>query len=244
MPILTLLGAMVFALAGAATLAFRVVRVPQSNAATRNPASSRSPRANAGQSTAALQKHMTDEFQRHTIGLREALNLRRARNEPEAQTRLLNERVRHAVAARDLARFIRPTSGGRLRKWMDQAWLDMYVDRVRREVAAIRVPNHTRPLAGEGALRRMITWIQGGPRAGYASDLVSYHRIQRAHYRMAMAQARKLARENRQDEAQTRLWNEQDFHMRVERELGQLTGPSPQPGPASPDTAPLTPVTP
>ena len=40
MPILTLLGAMAFALASAATLAFRVVRVPRSNAATRGPAGS------------------------------------------------------------------------------------------------------------------------------------------------------------------------------------------------------------
>ncbi len=244
MPILTLLGAMAFALASAATLAFRVVRVPRSNAATRGPAGSQTTRMDASSSTAALLKHMADEYQRHTSGLRVAMNLRRARNETEAQTRLLNERVRHAVAARHLARFIRPTTGGRLRVWMDQAWLDRYVDRVRHEVNAVRVPGQTRPLTSERALRRIITWIQGGPRTGYASDLVAYHRLQREHYRLAMAQARRLARENRRDEAQTQLGHEKDYHQRVERDLGEQFGLATPPSAASPNTAPLAPVTP
>ena len=35
-----------------------------------------------------------------------------------------------------------------------------------------------------------------------------------------MAQARRLARENRQDEARTQLAHEKDYHERVERDLG------------------------
>lgn len=250
MPILTLLGAITIALAGAATLALRVVRVPRG----RSPAGSRTSRTDArldvSQPANALVKSLEDELQRHTLGLREALNLRRARNEPEAQTRLLNARVRHAVAARDLGRLIRPTSGGRLRRWMDQAWLDMYVDRVRREVSAVRVPSQTRPLTGERAVRRLVTWVAGGPRVGFAADLVVYHRAQRAHARMALAQARRLASANRQDEARTQLWNEQDYHLRAERELGRMfaatapaAGDSPSgPLPAAPKTVPLEPV--
>ncbi|HEX9036924.1 MAG TPA: hypothetical protein VF808_08015 [Ktedonobacterales bacterium] len=249
MPILTLLGVMTIALASAATLALRVVRVPRGRG-MRAPAGRQPARMDTSKPATALVAHLEDELQRHTMGLREALNLRRARNEPEAQTRLLNARVRHAVAARALGRVIHPTAGGRLRRWMDQAWLDMYVDRVRREVGAVRVPGQTRPLAGEPALRRLVTWITGGPRAGYASDLVDYHRAQRAHARMALVQARRLVQANRQDEAQTQLWNEQDFHMRAERELGAMFAPIAPAGatsgslPAAPRTVPLEPVTP
>lgn len=258
MEILTLLGAITIALASAATLAFRVVRVPRGRG-TRAPAGrtgSRSPRMaahlDANQPALALVKHLEDELRRHTAGLREAHNLRRARNEAEAQTRLLNARVRHAVAARDLGRVIRPTTGGRLRRWMDQAWLDMYVDRVRREVAAVRVPGQTRPLNSERTLRRLVTWVTGGPRVGFAADLVEYHRAQRAHARMALAQARQLAIANRQDEAQTQLWHEQDYHVRAERELGRMVAPvasTPSlsdsgPLAAAPKTVPLEPVTP
>lgn len=243
MPILTLLGAMVFALASAATLAFRVVRVPRNDAAKRA-AGSQAPRMDAGSPTAALLKHVTDEHQRQTQALRVAMNLSRARNESEAQTRLLNERVRHAMAVRDLARSIRPTSGGWLLKFMDQASLDGYVNRVRREVNAVRVPSQTRPLSGEGALRRLITWIQGGPRTGFASELVAHHRFQREHYRLAKAQARRLARENRQIDAKIQLGNEKDHHERVERNLGEMFGQGAQPSVTSANTVPLAPVTP
>ena len=255
MPFLTLLGAITLALAGAATLAFRVVRVPRGRS-TRAPAGNRIPRKetrlDVSQPANALVKVLEDELQRHTLGLREALNLRRARNEAEAQTRLLNARVRHAVAARNLGRVIRPTSGLRLLRWMDQTWLEMYVERVRREVAAVRVPGQTRPLTGDPALRRLVTWVMGGPRVGFAADLVEYHRAQRAHARMALAQARRLATAQRQDEAQTQLWNEQAYHMRAERELGRMfaatapaAGESPSgPLPAAPKTVPLEPVTP
>ncbi len=244
MPILTLLGAMAVALASATALAFRVVRTPRSDAAKRGPAGSRASQLATGSSTAALLKHVTDERQRHTAALRVALSLRRARNETEAKTRLLNERVRHAVAVRDLARSIRPTGTGRLFRWMDQAWLDMYVDRVRREVNAVRVPGQTSPLATEGMWRRFIIRIQGGARIGFASDLVAYHRLQREHYRLAVIQARKLARDNRQDEAQTQLWGERDYHERIERELGELFNQGGQPGPGGATTVPLAPVTP
>jgi hypothetical protein len=219
MPILTLLGVIAVTLAGAATLAFRVVRVP-GNGATRDAA----PRVSANHPAAMLLNKMSAEYQRHTIALREALNLRRARNEAEAQTRLLNERVRHAVAARDLARIARPASGWLVIRLWDQAALDRYVDRVRREVATVRVPGQTRPLTREGALRRAMTWALGGPRVGFASDLVEYHRGQREHYRLAMTNARRLTRAGSASEAQTQLWNEQDFHMRSAQELGEMFG--------------------
>lgn len=185
---------------------------------------------------------MAAEHQRHTIALREALNLRRARNDHEAQTRLLNERVRHAVAARDLARRIRPSSGGLLRRWASQAWLDIYVERVRREVGAVRVPGQTQPLTRESALRRIVVWAQGGPRVGYASDLVEYHRSQRAHYRLAKVSATRLARNGRHDEAMTQFWNEQDFHMRSAHDLGEMFGAESRPGPSPLATRPLAPM--
>lgn len=241
MEIMALLGAVTIALAGAATLAFRVVRVPGRKAVhTARQALRMDPRQPAD----ALHKSMAREYQRHSVALREALNLRRARNESEAQTRLLNERVRHAVAARDLGRFTRPAVGGRLRRWMDQAWLDVYVDRVRREVAEVRVPGQSRPLSGEPALRQLITWIQGGPRSGYAHDLVEYHRLHREHYRLATAQARQIAQEGAEDEAQTRLAAEQAYHLRAARELGRTFGLGGSTGPLSltdPELAAVTP---
>jgi hypothetical protein len=224
MPIPMLLSVIAITLAGAATLAFRVVRVPESKAAKRGQAAAATARMDPRQPAMALHASMADEYRHHTMGLREALNLRRARNEAEAQTRLLNERVRHAMAARDLSRLIRPTVGGRLRRWVDQAWLDVYVDRVRREVAEVRMPSQTRPLSGESTLGRLITWAQGGPRAGYAHDLAEYHRAQRTHYRLAVAQAKRLAQEGKQDEAGARLADERDFHLRMARELGRLSG--------------------
>ena len=224
MPVPMLLGVFAITLAGAATLAFRVVRVPERKATNRGQAAAATARMDPRQPAMALHAGMADEYRHHTVALREALNLRRARNETEAQTRLLNERVRHAMAARDLSRFIRPAVGGRLRRWIDQAWLDMYVDRVRREVAEVRMPSQTRPLSGESMLGRLITWAQGGPRAGYAHDLVEYHRAQRTHYRLAMAHAKRLAQQGKQDEAGARLADERDFHLRMARELGRMSG--------------------
>lgn len=241
MEILTLIGATVVVLVSGATLAFRVVRTPGRKTARPAP---QTPRMDPRKPADALHKSMTREYQRHTMALRVALDLRRARNESEALNRLLAERVLHAVAARDLGRFIRPVLGVQMLKFVDRARLDVYADRVRREVTDFRAPGLTRPLARGSVVSQLITWIKGGPRAGYAHDLVEYHRDQREHYRLAMAQARQIVLEGAEDEAQTRLVAEQAYHLRAARALGRALGLGGSTGPLGLTDPELTAVTP
>ncbi len=221
MELFMLAGAVIAALGGVMTLAFRVVRLPVGkpaahSATVRKQASKVSPREPAQ----VLLAHVTDEHKRHTLALREALDLRRARNEAEALHRLHFERILQVEAARKLGQFVQPTIGGRLRQWIDQARLDVLADSVRREVEAVRFPaTQTRPLAGERALTRFITWARGGPQVGAAHELATYHRDQREHYRLAMAQARRMLREQRQSDALSRLAAEQTYHLRANRSL-------------------------
>jgi hypothetical protein len=224
MDMLMLAGALIATLGGVMALAFRVVRLPLGKpgkpgarpVAIREQAVKGGPR----EPTHILLIHVTDEYKRHTMALREALDLRRSRNEAEALTRLLNERILHVEAARGLGQFIQPTIGGRVRQLFDQARLDWLMDTVRREVAEVRFPStQTRPLAGERALSRLITWARGGPQVGAPHELATYHREQREHYRLAMIQARRLAHERRQSDALSRLAAEQAYHLRVSRDL-------------------------
>ncbi|HEX8997600.1 MAG TPA: hypothetical protein VF812_16355 [Ktedonobacterales bacterium] len=220
MDMLILTSAMITALGGMLALAFRVVRLPSSKARTRPQATGkRTSKLNPNDPTQVLLAHVTDEHKRHTQALREALDLRRARNEAEALTRLLNERILHTEAARKLGAFVQPAVGGRFRQWLDQARLDLMVDTVRREVAEVRLPAQTQPLTGERAFSRFITWMRGGPEVGAPQELVAYHRDQRQHYRLARAEARRIARERRTADAQTRLAAEQAYHLRVSRSL-------------------------
>jgi hypothetical protein len=227
MDVLMLTGAMVAALGGMLALAFRVVRLPQGKAskAGARPVAAREQvskmeKVNPRESTQVLLNHVTDEYKRHTVALREALDLRRSRNESEALTRLLNERIHQVEAARKLGQFVQPTVGGRLRQWIDQARLDLLVDTVHREVAEVRLPAaQTRPLAGERAFNRFVTWMRGGPQVGAPRDLELYHREQREHYRLAMAQAHRLVSERRLADAHTQLAHEQTYHLRASRAL-------------------------
>jgi Cu2+-containing amine oxidase len=153
------------------------------------------------------------------MALREAQNLRRARNEPEALFRLVNERIQHAEAARRLGQHVQPTLGGRVRQWIDQARLDVMADTVRREVAEVRLPTQSRPLTQGRGLGRLITWARGGPQMGAPHELALYHRDQREHYRLAMVQARRFVREQKQAEARASLATEQTHHLRMSRAL-------------------------
>ncbi len=225
MEILMLAGALVAALGGMSALAFRVVRLPLG----KRDRSGKRPVGASGQAmqvgprsepTNVLLIHVTNEYKRHTQALRDALDLRRSRNEAEAFARLLNERILHVEAARTLSQFVAPTIGGRVRQWLDSARLDVLADTVRREVAEVRLPTGaTRPLAGERALTRFITWARGGPQTGAPHALATYHREQREHYRLAMSQARRLLREQRQDRARSFLATEQAHHLRANRDL-------------------------
>ncbi len=218
MDIFMLAGALVATLGGVMALAFRVVRLPKGNVGKAG--ARMAPKSGSREPTQVLLNHVTDEYKRHTMALREALDLRRARNETEARTRLLNERILHVEAARRLGQFVQPTVGGRVRQWIDQARLDLLVDTVRREVAGVRFPSaQTRPLTREGRVVRLITWARGGPRMGAAHDLALYHREQREHYRLAVVQARRLARERRQGDARSHIATEQAHHLRVSRDL-------------------------
>jgi hypothetical protein len=235
MEMFMLAGALVATLGGVMALAFRVVRLPLGKSgkpgvrpvATREQAAKGGPR----EPTHVLLIHVTDEYKRHTMALREALDLRRSRNDAEALTRLLNERILRAEAARRLGEFVQPTLGGRLRQWLDQAWLDVLVDTVRREVAEVRFPTtQTRPLASERTLSRLITWARGGPATGAPHVLATYHREQREHYRLAMTQARRLANARRQSDARSCLAAEQAYHLRVSRDLKRQFQPGPGEG--------------
>lgn len=235
MEILMLAGALVAALGGMSALAFRVVRLPLGKRGQPGKAGAR-PALGAGQAmpigarepTTILLIHVTNEYKRHTQALREALDLRRSRNEAEAFARLLNERILHVEAARTLSQFVAPTIGGRVRQWLDAARLDILADTVRREVAEVRLPTGaTRPLAGEHALTRFITWARGGPQTGAPHALATYHREQREHYRLAMGQARRLLREQRQDRARSFLATEQAHHLRANRDLKRQFQPGP-----------------
>ena len=235
MEMFMLAGALVAALGGMSALAFRVVRLPlgkrgrssKRTAVTSRQAMQVGPRS---EPTQVLLIHVMNEYKRHTQALREALDLRRSRNDAEAFARLLNERILHVEGARTLSQFVEPTIGGRVRQWLDSARLDMLADTVRREVAEIRLPTGaTRPLAGESALTRFITWARGGPQTGAPHALATYHREQREHYRLAMSQARRLVREQRQDRARSFLATEQAHHLRANRDLKRQF----QPGPAA-----------
>lgn len=221
MDMLMLTSAIIAALGGVMALAFRVVRLPMGKPSAR-PATTRKQAAKVDprEPTQVLLIHVTGEYKRHTQALREALDLRRARSDAEAFTRLLNERVLHMEAARKLGQFVQPTVGGRFRQWFDQARLDLMVDTVRREVAEVRHPaGQTQPLAGERAFSRFITWMRGGPEVGAPQELVVYHREQRQHARMAMTEARRIVRERRIADAQARLAVEQAYHLRMSRSL-------------------------
>lgn len=226
MPFLTVVGALVFALAGAATLAFRVVKAPTPRRVQKG-AQSRAvaPQLSATHPAAILLRLMTDEYQRHTRELRVALSLRRKRAEAQAQTRLLNERLRHALAARDLGHYLAPKGFLYIpQRMLTLGDLNAFVERVRQEARATRVTSFSAPLRREGALRRFVIFVTGGDRDGFASQLVAYHRAQRDYYREAVRDARLLAESGRAKEALTELENEQMFHMRIANELGELLG--------------------
>ncbi|HEY7850526.1 MAG TPA: hypothetical protein VIC27_10710 [Ktedonobacterales bacterium] len=233
-----LTGALIVALGGVMALAFRVVRLPLSKRgkashAGARPAITRDGAAKVGprEPAQALLIHVTDEYKRHTMALREALDLRRARNEAEALNRLLTERILHVEAARTLSQFIQPTLGGRVRQVIDQTRLDWLAESVRREVAEARFPTtQSRPLSGERALTRFITWARGGPQVGAPHELATYHRDQREHYRLAMTQARRFVREQRQADARSRLTSEQAYHLRASRELKRQLQSTPDAG--------------
>ncbi|HZC04047.1 MAG TPA: hypothetical protein VE338_00245 [Ktedonobacterales bacterium] len=237
MEIFMLAGALVATLGGVMALAFRVVRLPKGKSGK---AGARTAKAGSREPVQVLLNHVTDEHTRHTLALREALDLRRSRNEAEARARLLNERILHVEAARRLGQHVQPTIGGRVRQWLDQARLDILVDTVRREVADVRfgaVP--TLPLAGERGLGRLITWARGGPKVGAAHDLALYHREQREHYRLAVIQARRLARDQRQADARSHLATEQAHHLRVSRDLKRRLQPDSGPNSGLHDGADL-----
>jgi hypothetical protein len=232
MEILMLAGALIAALGGMSALAVRVVRLPlgKRGRSGKRPviAAGQATQVGAREPTNVLLIHVTNEYKRHTQALREALDLRRSRNEAEAFARLLNERILHVEAARTLGQFVAPTIGGRVRQWLDSARLDVLADTVRREVAEVRLPTGaTRPLAGERALARFITWARGGPQTGAPHALATYHREQREHYRLAMSQARRLVREQRQDRARSFLATEQAHHLRANRDLKAQFQPGP-----------------
>lgn len=220
MDMLMLTGIVIATIGGMLTLAFRVVRLPLGGQRARQTTNRAQPTTGQREPTQILLNHVTDEYKRHSMALREAQNLRRARNELEAMSQLLNERIKHAEAARKLGRFVQPTFGGRVRQWLDQTRLDVLADTVRREVEEVRLPaTPTRPLNGERAFTRFVTWARGGPQTGAPQELVAYHRNQREHYRMAMVHARRFLREGRQADALTRLVAEQSHHLRVTRDL-------------------------
>jgi hypothetical protein len=212
-----LASAIMAALGGVMALAFRVVRLPRGFQGKRGATSART--AATREPTQVLLNHVTNEYKRHTVALREAHNLRRARNEPEALFRLVNERIQHAEAARRLGQHVQPTLGGRVRQWIDQARLDVMADTVRREVAEVRLPTQSRPLTQGRGLGRLITWARGGPQMGAPHELALYHRDQREHYRLAMVQARRFVREQKQAEARASLATEQTHHLRMSRAL-------------------------
>ncbi|HEY8324120.1 MAG TPA: hypothetical protein VIG77_06480 [Ktedonobacterales bacterium] len=212
-----LASAIMAALGGVMALAFRVVRLPRGSQGKRGATSART--ATTREPTQVLLNHVTNEYKRHTMALREAQNLRRARNEPEALFRLVNERIQHAEAARRLGQHVQPTLGGRVRQWIDQARLDVMADTVRREVAEVRLPTQSRPLTQGRGLGRLITWARGGPQMGAPHELALYHRDQREHYRLAMVQARRFVREQKQAEARASLATEQTHHLRMSRAL-------------------------
>lgn len=223
MDMLMLAGALIATLGGVMALAFRVVRLPQG--LRTGPANKQVVKMNPREPAQVLLVHMTDEYKRHTVALREALDLRRARNEAEAMTRLLNERILHAEAARMLARFVQPTIGGRVLQWVEQTRLNVVADAVRREVAEARIPAPSQPLTREGAFVRFTQWARGGPRTGAPEALVLYHRAQREHYRMEMARARRIVAKRRTADALPRLAAEQTYHLRAMRDLKRQTQP-------------------
>lgn len=212
-----LASAIMAALGGMMALAFRVVRLPQRSQGKRGATSAR--RATTHEPTQVLLNHVTDEYKRHTMALREAQDLRRARNEADALFRLVNERIQHAEAARRLGQHVLPSLGGRVRQWIDQARLDVMADTVRREVAEVRLPTQSRPLTQDRGLGRLITWARGGPQMGAPHELVLYHRDQREHYRLAKVQARRFVRDQKQAEARAILAMEQTHHLRMSRAL-------------------------
>ncbi|HEX8728748.1 MAG TPA: hypothetical protein VF739_09015 [Ktedonobacterales bacterium] len=212
-----LASALMAALGGVMALAFRVVRLPRGSQGKRGATSART--ATTREPTQILLNHVTDEYKRHTLALREAQNLRRARDEANALFRLVNERIQHAEAARRLGQHVQPTLGGRVRQWIDQTRLDVMVDNVRREVAEVRLPTQSRPLTQDRGLGRLITWVRGGPQIGAPHELALYHRDQREHYRLAMIQARRFVREQKQAEAGSVLSMEQAHHLRMSRAL-------------------------
>lgn len=220
MDMLMLTGIVIATIGGMLTLAFRVVRLPLGGQRARQATNRAQPTNGRREPAQILLNHVTDEYKRHTAALREAKDLRRSRNELEAMSQLLNERIKHAESARKLGRYVQPTFGGRMRQWFDQARLDVLADTVRREVEAVRVPaTPTRPLNGERAFTRFVTWARGGPQTGAPQELVAYHRSQREHYRIAQVHARRFVQKGHQAEALIRLATEQTHHLHMTRDL-------------------------
>lgn len=245
MPWIMLPVALIAALGGVFALAFRVVRPPSGKRSARPATTGAQARKSAPREpTQALLNHMTDEYKRHTRAFREARDLRRARNEAEARVRLLRERITVMDVARSLGRWIPPTLGGRVRQWIDQTRLEFAADTVRREVAEARMPSiHSRSLAGERVVSRVITWARGGPQTGAAHLLVEYHRRQRDYYRYRMAEARRIARAGNVADAQAAFGAEQMELVRTSQtlksDLRALDGGNEPPAPTTRRLAPL-----
>lgn len=221
MPWIMLPVALIATLGGMFALAFRVVRPPSGKRGARPATTGAKARKSAAREpTQALLDHMTDEYKRHTRAFRKARDLRRARNEIEARSRLLRERIDLIDIARPLGRWTQPTFGGRVRQWIDQTRLELLADTVRREVAEARVPSvNSRPLTGERVVSRVITWARGGPQTGAAHLLVEYHRERRDHYRDERTEARRIAREGNVQAAQAAFANEQMALVRTSQAL-------------------------
>lgn len=252
MPFLTVVGALVVALAGVATLAFRVVQAPRPNAQTPKKEATpvTTPKLPAEHPAMVLLGMMTREFKRHQRALAEARDLRQVRNEALAHTRLLSERVLHAEAARDIARYLRPTSLWDVRRWFKRADLEEYVDQVRDEVRATRVDILTRPLGRVSAWRRFMSKLKGEPETGYTVDLVAYHMTQVEYYSRAVTVAQDLANAGDASGALSQLNTELTTHMWIVTGLGEQYGPGAQPGSGASQpltrqlTAPSTPINP
>ncbi|MDE3230465.1 MAG: hypothetical protein KGO05_11335 [Chloroflexota bacterium] len=245
MPWIVLPVALIATLGGLFALAFRVVPAPSGKRGARPATTGAKARKSAPREpTQALLDHMTDEYKRHTLALREARDLRRARSEAEALARLLRERVTVMETARSLGRWTQPAFGGRVRQWIDQTRLELMIDTVRREVAEAHMPSvRSQPLAGERVVSRVITWARGGPQTGAAHMLVEYHRQQRGHYRRELTAARRIAQAGDMQAAQRAFDAEQMELVRMSQTLKSdllaLGGDNRPPAPPTRRLAPL-----
>jgi hypothetical protein len=228
----------VSALAGAKTVATRVVQVPvrkqPSDALptlSRNIHGSTSPQAR-GDSTLLrkldsrprhverggyaerLLQHAEQQYRQHRSEVRETLRLRRRGEAVEAGIRLGAARLDHARAVGELNRILAPALGGSWRQKLDQLRLDVWFERRRsRWMNVQREAAQALPAASAGTLRQMLLWIAGGSRTGAPQELVEFHRQELRHYRRVRARARRYVRDGLESTARAELFHELAYHF-------------------------------